>query len=546
MKTAIALVIIFLLGGFLGSQYGSMFNTMNMTDDAGSKESDENKPLYWVAPMDKNYRRDGPGLSPMGMELVPVYEQENEGGEGDVTISAAVENNLGVKTAEVTRSNLYQPIETVGTVQLDESKIQHVHSRVEGWIEVLNVSSVGDTVKKGQTLYELYSPALVNAQEEYLAALRSGNTNLIKASKSRLFSLGLDETHAMRLEQRRKVDKRVSVVAEMDGIVINLMVRKGMFIKPATEVVSIGTLDTVWILGEVFERQAYLVSLGQKVNIQIKAMPGKAWRGELSYIYPELDATTRTLLVRVNIDNPEHILKPNMLANLRILSKAAERSLSIPKQALIKSNKHNRVVKSLGDGKYQSVLVKVGYEGLDDETDMPKTQILDGLKEGDRVVTSAQFLIDSESNIDAELERMNSASVVMMEEANSVMAMGVINSVMAGHNMLNITHEPVKEWGWPDMKMNFDVASDIDMSNLKEGAEICFTIKKLDSGGIIITEIIVLESDSTMDALSTDHSGMNHEGMNHEGMNHEGMNHEGMNHEGMNHEGMNHEGMNHD
>lgn len=525
MKTAIAFIIIFLLGSFLGSQYASMSTAMNGSDDA-INSSEENKPLYWVAPMDKNYRRDGPGLSPMGMELVPVYAknsaEENANEEGDVTISAAVENNLGVKTAEVIRSNLYQPIETVGTVQLDESKIKHIHSRVEGWIDVLNVSSVGDTVKKGQTLYELYSPALVNAQEEYLAALRSGNSNLIKASKSRLFSLGLDEKHAKRLEQRRKVDQHVKVMAEMDGVVINLMVREGMFIKPATEVISIGSLDTVWIVGEVFERQSYLVDLGQKVDINFNAMPNKQWQGELTYIYPELDAMTRTLLVRVNIDNPDHILKPNMLANLRIISKTSSDTLSVPKQALIKSNQHNRVVKSLGEGRYQSVLVEVGFEGLDEDSNRPKIQILNGLKEGDRVVTSAQFLIDSESNIDAELERMNSTSDSMaMKEVNSVMAMGVINSVMAGHNMLNITHEPVEEWGWPDMKMNFDVSPAIDMSNLQEGTKICFSIKKLETGGIIITEIIILESDNKMDSSSSDHAGMEHKDMEHKEMMHD-------------------------
>jgi Cu(I)/Ag(I) efflux system membrane fusion protein len=506
MKIGIALVIVFLLGGFLGSQFLSLPSAMNMSEDASSNEVAEEKPLYWVAPMDKNYRRDGPGLSPMGMELVPVYAKKGnaDGGaegsaEGDVTISAAVENNLGVKTAEVGYSDLYQPIDTVGTVQLDESKIKHIHSRVEGWIEVLNVSSVGDTVKKGQTLYELYSPALVNAQEEYLAALRSGNNNLIKASKSRLFSLGLSEQHAKHLEQRRKVDQRVKVIAEIDGVVINLMVRQGMFIKPATEVISIGSLDSVWILGEVFERQSYLVSLGQEVEINFNAMPAKQWQGKISYIYPQLDAATRTLQVRINIDNPKHILKPNMLANLRIISQSSERSLSIPKQALIKSRNHNRVVKSLGDGKYQSVLVELGYEGLDEASGMAKIQILDGLEEGDRVVTSAQFLIDSESNIDAELDRLSSNEPTSIVKNNdSVMAMGVINSVMAGHDMLNITHEPVEEWGWPDMTMNFDVDGTLDLSQLSEGERIHFTIKKYQDGSIMITDFMSMSEHSHM------------------------------------------------
>ena len=495
MKVGIALVIVFLLGGILGSQFLSLPSVMSMSEDTGGDESADEKPLYWVAPMDKNYRRDGPGLSPMGMELVPIYAksdvEEANDGSGNVTISAALEHNLGVKTAEVRYSNLYHPIDTVGTVQLDESKIKHIHSRVEGWIEVLNVSAVGDPVKKGQTLYELYSPALVNAQEEYLAALRSGNTNLIKASKSRLFSLGLNAQHAKHLEQRRKVDQRVKVIAEIDGVVINLMVRQGMFIKPATEVISIGSLDSVWILGEVFERQSYLVNLGQEVEIHFNAMPAKQWQGKISYIYPELDAITRTLQVRINIDNPKHILKPNMLANLRIISESSERALSIPKQALIKASNHSRVVKSLGEGKYQSVLVELGSEGLDQDSGMVKVQIVDGLEQGDRVVTSAQFLIDSESNIDAELARLTSSEPSpQVQNKESVMVMGVINSVMAGHDMVNITHEPVEEWGWPEMTMNFDVDGTLDISHLSEGERIHFTIKKYQDGSIMITDFM--------------------------------------------------------
>jgi Cu(I)/Ag(I) efflux system membrane fusion protein len=551
MKIGIALVIIFLIGGFLGSQYGYMLNGDNMFNSDSSEEtasaekepmywvapmdknyrrdgpglspmgmdlvpvyakeetaSAEKEPMYWVAPMDKNYRRDGPGLSPMGMDLVPVYAEENSGGEGDVFISAAVENNLGVKTAKVTTSKLYRPIDTVGTVQFDESKIHHIHSRVEGWIEVLNVSSVGDTVKKGQTLYELYSPALVNAQEEYLAALRSGNKNLINASKSRLLSLGLDDSHAKRLEVRRKVDQRVKMISDVNGVVINLRVREGMFIKPATEVISIGSLDSVWIIGEVFERQSYLVNLGQEVDIHFNAIPGKHWQGELSYIYPELDASTRTLLVRVNIDNPEHILKPNMLANFRINANQTLNSLSIPKQALIKSNEHTRVVKALGEGNYQSVLVEVGFEGLDESSNIPRIQILKGLKEGDRVVTSAQFLIDSESNIDAELARMESETIESETVAkddvdtSSVMAMGIVNSVMAGHNMLNITHQPVPEWGWPDMTMNFDVESSLDLKQLNQGEAISFMIKKYSDGSIAITEIMPMKDNKGMNGGS--------------------------------------------
>lgn len=496
MKSLVVFVLIFLLGAVVGFQFTAFQNQVIGSNSESA--SAEKEPIYWVAPMDKNYRRDGPGKSPMGMDLVPVYAEDkaSENSEGDVFISASVENNLGVKIAKVTRSTLYQAIDTVGSVQFDESQIKHIHSRVDGWIEVLNVSAVGDAVKKGQVLYELYSPALVNAQEEYLAALRSGNNNLIKASKSRLRSLGLDKRQTERLEKRRKVDQRIKVTAENDGVILNLMVRQGMYIKPATEVLSIGTLDSVWILGEVFERQSYLVKLGQSVDISFNAIPEKQWQGKISYIYPELDTNTRTLMVRINLENADHILKPNMLANLRISSNESKPSITIPKQALIKASGHSRVVKALGDGKFQSVLVDVGFEGLDKMTEEPRMQILNGLSEGDRIVTSAQFLIDSESNIETELARMNNSETQREGPAiNSVNAKGVINSIMSGHSMLNITHDPIPDWDWPKMTMNFDVATTINLSQLNEGDTAEFTVQKLDDGSILISEISPLKSD---------------------------------------------------
>lgn len=494
MKNLFIIIIVFALGGWLGIKFGPAVNNIigaeGSMDTASSSESVEKKPLYWVAPMDKNYQRDGPGQSPMGMDLVPVYE--NAGEAGAVKISPVVENNLGVKTALVTKAPLMMPVDTVGTVQFDESKIYHIHSRVEGWIEVLNVSAAGDPVKKGQTLYELYSPALVSAQEEYLAALRSGNKNLIRASKSRLFSLGLDEKQAKRLKQRRKVDQRVKVIAEHDGVVIELKVRQGMHIKPSTEVLSIGSLDSVWILGEIFERQSYLVKTGQEVEIKLNAMPGKTWKGALNYIYPQLDPKTRTLSIRIRIANPDHFLKPNMLANLRVLGRNEDAALSIPRQALIKAGNHTRVVKALGDGRYQSVLVEAGFEGIVLAPDANasevaergvRIQILKGLNEGDRVVTSAQFLIDSESNIDAELARLEQGEspfeMKNIDEApasNSVRSSGRVNKVMAG--MVNLTHDPIPEWDWPTMKMDFQVSASVDLNKIQEGDMIQFEVQK--------------------------------------------------------------------
>ena len=482
----LGLIIAFILavsGGVALQKY--VFGNASMASMSasvgGSSASEEKQPLYWVAPMDKNYRRDKPGQSPMGMDLVPVYKNSEESAqgadEGTVKISPAVINNLGVRTARVNKGAIDLAINTVGYVDFDQDSLAHIHSRVDGWIEVLNVTSSGDPVAKGQTLYELYSPALVNAQEEYLAALRSGNKTLKKASRSRLFALGLTKKHIKRLEKRRVVDQRIKVSADRDGFIKDLKVRQGMFIKPATEVMSIGSLDTVWVIAEIFERQAGFVKQGQSVEMTTEALPGVIWKGTVDYLYPVLDSKTRTLRVRVRVKNNDQALKLNMYANLTLLSPVAESALSIPREALIKGGRYNRVVKSMGNGQFKSVLVSVGVESEG------FIQIVDGLTEGEEVVTSAQFLIDSESNIDAEIARMESRLINesnMGEKAQDIkiVGQGVIEGVMADMAMLTITHEPIKALDWPTMRMDFEVADTIDLTGLEKGQSIEFELKK--------------------------------------------------------------------
>lgn len=429
----------------------------------------------------------------MGMDLIPVYEEDNQGAdEGGVKISPVVENNLGVRTALVQRGPFDLQIETVGYVGFDEDKLTHVHSRVDGWIEVLSVTSEGDSVKKGQTLYELYSPALVNAQEEFLSALRSGNRSLKNASRSRLLSLGLTPSQIKRLEKRKKVDQRIRETAEQSGIVENLKVREGMFIKPSTDVMSIGNLDTVWVIAEVFERQSSWVQPGQKVEMTAEAVPGHTWEGSVDYIYPVLDAKTRTLRVRIRFDNPDQALKPNMFANLRILAPIAEDTLSIPKEALIRGGRYNRVVLSQGEGRYKSVLVRVGMEAG------KNVQILEGLNEGDKVVTSAQFLIDSESNIDAEIARMaeradDSGELTNSSEQDStpkmVSATGQVKQLMTEMAMITIAHDPIEAWQWPSMSMTFTLSEPDKLPDISAGDRVSFHLSETDDGDYLVSKV---------------------------------------------------------
>ena len=318
--------------------------------------------LYWVAPMDPNYRRDEPGKSPMGMDLVPVYADEVDNQPGVVKIDSTVVNNLGVRTVTAERSDLPRRIETVGYVTYDEDTVHHVHTRVDGWIEELVTKASGDPVEQGQLLFELYSPTLVNAQEEFLTATRSGNQTLLKASRDRLDALGVSRSEIARLERERTVNQRVRVYAESDGVIANLGVREGIYITPASEVMSIAELDRVWVIAEVFESQSSWVKPGQTASVELDYLPGKTLEGTVDYVYPELDPKTRTLKVRLRFDNAGDLLRPNMFASVKIEADCFGRVVHVPREAVIRGGSMDRVVVALGDGRFKARPVRLGIE----------------------------------------------------------------------------------------------------------------------------------------------------------------------------------------
>ena len=369
--------------------------------DTSETDSPKKQPLYWVAPMDPDYRRDQPGKSPMGMDLIPVYEEDSSAAEaGAVTISPNVINNLGVRTAPVTRGELDLSVQTVGYVQYDEDRLVHIHPRVEGWVEKLYVNAAGDPVEKGAPLYALYSPTLVNAQEELLLARRRSNQLLITAAVERLSALQVPEAEIDRLQKTGKVSQTVTLRAPQSGVLDNLMIREGMFVRPGMEMMSIGQLEHIWVIGEVFERQAMSVREGDEVRMYLDHLPGREWHGRVDYIYPSLNTKTRTTQVRIHFDNPDGFLRPGMFAQLAIETRPLQDALLIPSEALIRTGHQSRVVLALGSGRFKSVAVDVGRV-----TDK-RVEIVSGLKEGDRVVTSAQFLIDSESSKTSDFRRM--------------------------------------------------------------------------------------------------------------------------------------------
>jgi Cu(I)/Ag(I) efflux system membrane fusion protein len=395
----VAIIIAIVVGVLIGR---SMTSMSGQAPNAASGVAPE--VLYWVAPMDPNYRRDDPGKSPMGMDLVPVFADEIDGQPGVVAIDATIVNNLGVRTARAQRGELSQLIETVGYVSYDEDTVQHVHTRVEGWIEKLATKATGDPVEKGQLLFELYSPTLVNAQEEYLIALRSTNKLLLNASKKRLAALGVTGSEIARLDKERTVRQRVRVYADSNGVIAHLGVREGIFVTPATEIMSVAKLDRVWMLAEVFERQAAWVKPGQSAMVRLDYLPGEMWHGSVDYVYPELDPITRTLKVRLRFDNAAEKLRPNMFARVTIQGDSVGEVVHVPREALIRGGSVNRVVLALGEGRFKAQPVKIGIESGD------RVAIRKGIAAGELVVISGQFLIDSESNIESALARMQDMS----------------------------------------------------------------------------------------------------------------------------------------
>jgi len=389
-------VLSLLAGLWIGRDLAPSDDGAERPGSAGEGEPDI---LYWVAPMDPNYRRDGPGQSPMGMDLVPVYADQAPAGEA-VTIAPEVVQNLGVRTALAERGPLRRSIRAPGHVAFDGATLAHVHLRTSGWIEGLTVAAEGDAVREGQILFRLYSPQLIAAQKEYLQARRRGQQALVAGAEEKLVVLGMTAAQIEDLGRRGAVLERLSVLAPRDGVVAALEVRENMFVEPALMVMEIADLSRVWVHARLFEAQAAWVRVGHPAELLFDALPGRSFQGRIDYVYPVLDAHTRTHRVRVELDNPEGELRPGMYASLIIDGGARREVLRVPRDALIRSGESDRVVVDLGAGRFEVREVIAGVES--DQ----QVEIRRGLREGERIVVSAQFLIDSEASMSGSIRRL--------------------------------------------------------------------------------------------------------------------------------------------
>ena len=495
------------LGIMLGLIFGDFFdeaisNSKSKTTSHSAEliEEKASKPLYWVAPMDDNYRRNKPGKSPMGMELVPVYADANNSAEqGTVKINPSVVNNLGVRTAKVKYAQLDNQINTVGFITYNEDKLSHIHPRIAGWIEKLYVKATGDLVEKDQPLYELYSPELVNAQEEYLLTLAANDKRLISASESRLKALKVPQKVIEGIKSTKQVKQHVMFTAPQSGIIKDLNIRESFYVELGTKLFSIGDISQVWVEAEVFERQYRKIHRGDKVSMNLDYLPEHVWQGEVDYIYPVLDAKTRTVRVRLRFNNPDFSLKPNMFAQVTIFDSNEQQQLLIPKEALIRTGKQNRVVLALNKGEFKSISVRVGNQDAD------HIEVLSGLNEGDNVVVSAQFLIDSESSKTSDFMRMTSLeSSSESGDVKKVWTHATIEKVMAENRRVSLIHQAIDEWDWPAMSMDFTVSENVDISLLKAGLSMHVEITQGENGKYILSNIHIMQNMSEMEEMPQD------------------------------------------
>lgn len=479
----VILLVVF-MSGMLANHY---FRSDSKTSSKLTAQK-KRKILYWVAPMDPTYRRKKPGKSPMGMDLVPVYADQHANGEGVVKISPLVENNLGVKTAKVKRMNLSRLIDTVGYVTVDENNIEHIHAYTDGWVKTLNVKTTGEVVKKGQLLLELYSPSLNSAQEEFLLALKNKNPALIRAGEKKLLTLGMAQSQINQLRINRRIMKRIKIYATQGGIVSQLNIREGKYIKPDTDIMTIQDLTHIWIIAEVFERQANWVKEGQPTIATLPYMPGKTWQGKVDYVYPELNQQTHTLRVRLTFPNPDLTIKPKMYANIKIFSSTINDALVIPRAALIRTGEGDRVILALGNGRFKAQAIKIGIESGN------HYQVLSGLNMGDVVVTSAQFLIDSESNLKAAFSRLQNhqhskANKPIIDTPAQFIGMGKVKSIDVNRRTISLHHQPIPALNMLAMTMELAVAKDVPLNQVKTGDEIHFVLIKKKNGAYLIAKI---------------------------------------------------------
>jgi len=467
------------LGGYwLGTQ-------RNMDDPTTSGAATENvdpktgrKVLYWHDPMVPGNKFDKPGKSPfMDMQLVPMYADEGSA-DGGVKINSTLQQNLGIRFATVRREEVRDTFEMVGSTQFDESASEVVQSRVTGYIEKLYARSPMQRIKRGEAIASIFVPDWIAPQEEYLALKRGGNTELASAARQRMRAMSIPDgliNQADRTGQSQKVYTLTSPVA---GVITELPVRDGAMVTPGMTIAKVAGLKKVWLIAEVPETLSNSVRSGMTVEATFSGDTNRKYSGKVREILPGISTATRTLQARLELDNRDGSLTPGMLMRVRLNAEKSVSKLLVPSEAVIASGKQSIVLVAGENNSMQPVVVTTGRDTGND------TEILSGLNEGQKVVASGQFLIDSEASLKSVLPKFAGSTQTMQPAATTVhRGIGTVEKVTP--KTLTLSHKPIPELEWGAMTMDFNKSRPELFKEIKAGQEVEFSFTENDDGYLL-------------------------------------------------------------
>lgn len=440
------------------------------------QDSSGKEVLYWYDPMVPEQKFEKPGKSPfMDMQLVPKYTGAGSD-PATVTVPSLTLQNLGIRIEPVTKTSFGSELTAVGRIEPNERAYYAVQTRVPGFVERLYVRAVGDPVAKGQKVAEIYAADLLAAQREYLALLEldhvEGAADLKEASRNRLKLLGMSASEIQRVTESRQAAPRIGVYAPAAGVVTELGVREGAQLMAGGTLLQISDLSRVWLIAEIPERDAGQVRPGMPAKVELQSLPGEAVSGKVGYIYPALDPAARTLRARIELPNPKGMLRPGMYANVSLGGQSRD-VLSVPTESVIATGKRKVVILKEGNG-FRPAEIQTGQEG------MGRTEILSGVAEGEQVVVSGQFLIDSEASLSGVLARLSQQPTPAMTAAapqKMPHGTGKVIAIDAAAKEITLAHDPIPEIGWPSMTMGFKVNNATQLQQLHVGDAVAFDLK---------------------------------------------------------------------
>ena len=444
-------------------------------DAAPTAAAAERKVLYWYDPMVPTQKFDKPGKSPfMDMQLVPRYADEGESSEGAaLAVSAQAQQALGLRLASVEQRTVNAVVDMVGTVQLSERDVSIVQARTAGFVERVHARAPGDVVAAGAPLVDVLNPEWLGAQQEYLAVKATNDAALTQAARQRLVLLGMPAGVIDQLERSGQPAMLQTIRAPAGGVITELMVRSGMSVAPGMTLARINGLATVWLEAALPEAQAAQMQPGQAVEARFPALPGEVVKGRIAAVLPEGNRETRTLRVRIELPNRGQRLKAGLFAQVSV--RGAERSaLVVPAEAVIRTGRRNLVYLSEQPGRFRPVEVQVGEQVGE------LIVVLGGLSEGQKVVASGQFLIDSEASLQGVMARAAAAPASAAASAPPAEAEYRVRGVVVDiePDSLTLDHEPVPALKWPAMTMPFMLADKKLAAGLKKSQAVDFSFVK--------------------------------------------------------------------